>query len=78
MTARLVLIAALLSVATAACDENILDPMADRQPKAYRYRESKFYEDGLTMKAPPQGTVPRERITLNARLTTGRKPIYHK
>jgi hypothetical protein len=73
MTARLVLIAALLSVATAACDENILDPMADRQPKAYRYRESKFYANGLTMHAPPQGTVPRERITLNARLTTGRE-----
>ena len=73
MTARLVLTAALLSVATAACDENILDPMADRQPKANRYRESKFYQDGLTMKAPPQGTVPRERITLNARLTTGRE-----
>jgi hypothetical protein len=25
------------------------------------------------MKAPPAGTVPRERITLNARLTTGRE-----
>jgi hypothetical protein len=25
------------------------------------------------MKAPPEGTVPRERITLNARLTTGRE-----
>jgi hypothetical protein len=47
--------------------------MADRQPKANRYRESKFYENGLTMQAPPAGTVPRERITLNARLTTGRE-----
>jgi mono/diheme cytochrome c family protein len=74
MTARLVLTAALLAVSASACDENILDPMADRQPKANRYRESKFYDDGLTMKAPPQGTVPRERITLNPRLTTGREP----
>ena len=48
-------------------DENILDPMADSQPKANRYRESKFFADGLTMQAPPEGTVPRERITLNAR-----------
>ena len=73
MTARLVLTAALLSVATSACDENILDQMADSQPKANRYRESKFFQDGLTMKAPPEGTVPRERITLNARMTTGRE-----
>jgi hypothetical protein len=54
-----------------ACDENILDPMADSQPKANRYKESHFYEDGLSMRAPPEGTVPRERITLNPRLTTG-------
>jgi mono/diheme cytochrome c family protein len=73
MTARLVLTAVLLSVATSACDENILDQMADNQPKANRYRESKFFQDGLTMKAPPEGTVPRERITLNARMTTGRE-----
>ena len=73
MTARLVLTVALLSVAASACDENILDQMADNQPKANRYRESKFFQDGLTMKAPPEGTVPRERITLNARMTTGRE-----
>ena len=58
MTARLVLTAALLSVATSACDENILDQMADSQPKANRYRESKFFQDGLTMKAPPESSVP--------------------
>jgi hypothetical protein len=48
--------------------------MADRQPKAMRYKESTFYADGLSMRAPPEGTVPRERITLNPRLTTGRDP----
>jgi hypothetical protein len=58
----------------AACDENILDPMADRQPRANRYKESAFYDDGLSMRAPPEGTVPRERITQNAPLTTGRMP----
>jgi hypothetical protein len=61
-------------VLAAACDENVLDPMADRQPKAMRYKESTFYADGLSMRAPPEGTVPRERITLNPRLTTGRDP----
>lgn len=65
----------LLAVAgsTSACiDENILDPMADSQPRAGRYKESAFYSDGLSMHAPPEGTVPRERITQNAPLTTGR------
>jgi mono/diheme cytochrome c family protein len=59
--------------AAAGCDENILDQMADSQPKANRYKESHFYEDGLSMRAAPEGTVPRERITLNPRLTTGRE-----
>jgi mono/diheme cytochrome c family protein len=58
----------------AGCDENVLDPMADRQPKSTRYKESRFYADGLSMRAAPEGTVPRERITLNPRLTTGRDP----
>jgi len=73
---RLTLAAPALAVAFAAsaCDENILDPMADNQPKANRYRESKFYSDGQSMHAPPAGSVPRERITLNPRLTTGREP----
>ena len=74
MTARLVLVTGLLAVSASACiDENILDAMADSQPKANRYRESKFYDNGLTMQAPPVGTVPRERITLNPRVTTGRE-----
>ena len=65
---------ALLTVAASASDENILDPMADSQPRANRYKESKFFSNGLSMHAPPEGTVPRERITLNAPLTTGRDP----
>jgi mono/diheme cytochrome c family protein len=60
--------------AVAGCDENVLDPMADRQQKSIRYKESRFYADGLSMRAAPEGTVPRERITLNPRLTTGRDP----
>jgi hypothetical protein len=64
---------ALVAVTTVACDENILDPMADRQLKATRYKESEFYADGLWMRPPPEGTVPRERITLNRALTAGRE-----
>jgi len=56
----------------AACDENILDPMADRQPRVHPYKESAFFENGLSMLDPPEGTVPRERITGNPTLTTGR------
>jgi hypothetical protein len=75
MISRLVTLALVLAtLALSACDENILDPMADRQKKANRYKESDFYADGLSMRAPPEGTVPRERITLNPRLTTGREP----
>ena len=45
---------------------------ASRRPTATR--RAQFYADGLSMQAPPEGTVPRERITLNPRLTTGREP----
>jgi mono/diheme cytochrome c family protein len=68
------LVLALAASASACIDENILDPMADSQPRAGRYRLSKFYDDGLSMQAPPEGTVPRERIVQNAPLTTGRLP----
>ena len=64
----------LVGLSAVGCDENILDPMADRQQKSIRYKESPFYADGLSMRAAPEGTVPRERITLNPRLTTGREP----
>ena len=67
-------LAVLLGLAAVGCDENILDPMADAQQKSIRYKESEFYADGLSMRAAPEGTVPRERITLNPRLTTGRDP----
>ena len=60
--------------AVSSCDEQVLDPMADRQPKSMRYKESDFYADGLSMRAPPEGTVPLEGITLNRPLTAGREP----
>jgi mono/diheme cytochrome c family protein len=76
MTLRHLVLSVLgLAVLSSACiDENILDPMADSQPRAGRYKQSAFYDNGLSMQAPPEGTVPRERITQNAPLTTGRLP----
>jgi mono/diheme cytochrome c family protein len=66
---------ALLALSTSALgciDENILDPMDDRQPRAGRYKDSTFFANGQSMHAPPEGTVPRERIVQNTPLTTGR------
>ena len=55
-----------------ACSEQLLNPMADhRQPRERAYRVSDFYEDGLAMRAPPEGTVPHERHTMNLTLTDG-------
>ena len=73
-TDKLALGTLLLGLVVVGCNENILDPMADSQQKSTRYKESAFYADGLSMRAAPEGTVPRERITLNPRLTTGREP----
>jgi mono/diheme cytochrome c family protein len=70
---RSLLLLATMGAASVGCiSEDILNPMADNQPRANRYRESAFFDDGLSMLAPPAGTVPRERITQNAALTTGR------
>jgi mono/diheme cytochrome c family protein len=61
-----------LAVSATACSEQILDPMADhRQPRERAYRVSDFFEDGQVMRAPPDGTVPRERHTMNPTLTSG-------
>jgi hypothetical protein len=58
---------------TSACDEDLLNPMAARQPKVQAYGPSDFYTDGMSMRQPPPGTVPRQRITGNKALTTGRQ-----
>jgi len=59
-------------VGMGACSEQLLNPMADhRQPRERAYRVSDFFADGQVMHAPPAGTVPRERRTMNPALTTG-------
>ncbi len=55
------------------CDEDFLNPMAARQPKTQAYRESEFYDDGLSMREPPEGTVPRERVAGAPGLNTGKE-----
>ncbi len=69
------LLAALLGVgvlSAAGCDEDMLNPMAARQPRVQNYGESDFYSDGLSMREPPAGSVPRERLVMNPGLTTGK------
>lgn len=53
-------------------NEDVLNPMADRQPKFSPYKATTQYRDGLTMRHPPEGTVPRERTTLKPEFTRGR------
>ena len=53
-------------------NEDLLNPMADRQLKFSPYKQTDQYKDGLTMRAPPAGTVPRQRITLNPGMATGK------
>ena len=56
----------------AGCDEDTLNPMSARQPRISSYGGSDFYSDGMGMRQVPPGTVPRERITGDSGLTTGK------
>lgn len=81
MTSRscFVLTAVLVPSAFAGCiNEDLLNPMADRQGKVAAYSPSEFYDDTLGMREPPAHTVPRERITGNPALTTGKLFAAHK
>jgi len=62
----------LLGVLCAACgDTTIFDPM-ERQPKYKAFAANPLYEDGRAMRNPPEGTVPRERLTMRPEITAGR------
>lgn len=65
---RALALASLLLVA--GCD--VLDPMMV-QDKLKPYRESETTANGISMLAPPPGTVSRERV-LGPALATGRNP----
>ena len=62
----------LLAIALLAsgCTSEALDPM-ERQPRFERYGTTPLFSDGRTMRTPPEGTVPRERIAGSRELTTG-------
>ena len=67
----LVLVAIAAAVGSAACNEQLLNPMADhRQPRERAYRPSDYYENQLAMPGPPAGTVPRERRAATATALT--------
>jgi mono/diheme cytochrome c family protein len=70
---RLPIALLLAAVATAGCDEDLINPMAHRQPKVGNYSPSDFFQDGIAMRAPPVGTVPRQRITGLPGATTGKE-----
>ena len=59
----------LLLFLSAACgDTTLFDPM-ERQPKYKAFSANAFYEDGRAMRQPPQGTVPREQMTMRPDVT---------
>ncbi len=50
----------LFALLAAACRPQDIDPM-EEQPKLLPYAESEQFADHRAMRAPPDGTVPRER-----------------
>ena len=60
------LAAVVLSLAVVACNDGILEVNFERMIDQRRYRAyqaSEFFDDGSAMRMPPEGTVPRTRIT---------------
>ena len=73
MSGRLLILVLGAGLAAAGCDEDAINPMASRQPRVGSYSGSDFYSDGMGMRPPPVGTVPRQRITGNPGLTSGKQ-----
>jgi mono/diheme cytochrome c family protein len=70
----LLVVALLLAgAASTGCDEDMINPMAARQEKVGSYSHSDFHSDGIAMRAPPAGTVPRQRITGLPGATSGKE-----
>jgi mono/diheme cytochrome c family protein len=67
--------AALTGLVLAGCSQQAaVDRALERmreQPRYEAYRATRFFTDGKVMQAPPEGTVPRERV-LDGILATGR------
>jgi mono/diheme cytochrome c family protein len=69
---NLFLLVAVASASAGCLDEDLINPMAARQPRVGFYSGSEFHSDGMGMREPPKGTVPRERIVLNPGLASGK------
>jgi hypothetical protein len=59
-----------LLLAAAGCHPSDLDPMK-RQARARAYQPSARFFDGRAMRTPPAGTVPRERVLGDPRVSDG-------
>ncbi len=66
---RPVLLAAVALLSLSGCE--VFDPMWSQQ-KVKPYRESEYWADGISMRAPPAGTVAREDV-LDPLVATGRQ-----
>ena len=67
----------LLLPALSLCACPRLDPM-QRQPKVKAYEVSPYYEDGLAMRSPPEGTVPYHGLldpAVETGLSADQKPL---
>jgi mono/diheme cytochrome c family protein len=67
----LILLCGICALACACGDTTIFDPM-ERQPKYKPFAANPLYADGRAMRNPPEGTVPRERQTMQPEITTGK------
>ena len=62
-----------IALLAAACgDTTVVDPM-ERQPKMRAFAANDHYQDGRSMRAPPAGTVSREKGELKPEVATGRE-----
>lgn len=66
-----ILLSLTLTVALAGCDEVDLERMID-QPSYRPFEANPRFDDGMAMRRPPPGTVPRSAVVGPAELVSGR------
>lgn len=73
MRARLLLVAALAASSGCTCSSDVFQRM-ESQRKYLPYQENELFEDGRAMRAPPEGTVPREVLKRSPLPAGGKTP----
>ncbi|HEY8211576.1 MAG TPA: cytochrome c [Myxococcaceae bacterium] len=68
-----ILAAALALLPGCTCSTDVFQRM-EAQPKYLPYQESGLFEDGRAMRAPPEGTVPREVLKRSPLPAGGKTP----